>query len=413
MSILQNGKNHRRHYRRPRAEAWYNTSDHGAAPTDIRGAEATENDSEVGDDRMGKIVYRPVAAAGFDTVILKSTVRRGYSPAVIDGRGTAIRCAISAIERRFGPGSVMPLGQAAGREVVRAISTGCVGLDLAIGIGGLPRGRITEVFGEEGSGKTTLALHVIAEAQKSGGTAALIDVEHALDPCYAGRIGVDIGRLLVSQPDCGEDALGIVEILLQNGAVDAIAVDSVAALTPRAEIEGRTGDDHPGRQAQLMSQSLRKLCGLAARSHAVVLFTNQIREKICAASGCQERSTGGHALKFYAAIRLEVRRAEILHRDGAVIGIRSRVKVVKNKVAPPYRFADCDILFETGISRLRAVLDAAVDNGVVRQLGGSYRFGDLRLGSGRDAALRALEAQPALLDEIERAVRDHHTKRPA
>jgi recombination protein RecA len=320
-------------------------------------------------------------------------------------REKALDLALAQIEKQFGKGSIMRMGEAAGRLTVDVIATGALALDLALGVGGLPRGRVVEIFGQESSGKTTVALHVIAEAQRNGGIAAFIDAEHALDPGYAARVGVDLDQLLISQPDTGEQALEIAEALVRSGAVDVVVVDSVAALVPRAEIEGEMGDAHVGLQARLMSQALRKLTGAISKSHTIAIFINQIREKVGVMFGNPETTPGGRALKFYASVRLEVRRAETLKSGNDVIGNRTRVKVVKNKVAPPFRQAEFDILYGEGISREGSLLDMATDGGLVQKSGAWYSYGDLRLGQGRESARDYLKENPDLAREIETKIR--------
>lgn len=320
-------------------------------------------------------------------------------------REKALDLALAQIEKQFGKGSIMRMGEASAKMAVDVIPTGALTLDLALGIGGLPRGRVVEIFGQESSGKTTVALHVIAEAQRRGGVAAFIDAEHALDPVYAGRLGVDIDQLLISQPDTGEQALEIAEALVRSGAVDVIVVDSVAALVPRAEIEGEMGDAHVGLQARLMSQALRKLTGAISKSHAITIFINQLREKVGVMFGNPETTPGGRALKFYASIRLEIRRAESLKQGTEVIGSRTRVKVVKNKVAPPFKQAEFDILYGEGISREGNLLDLATDMNLVQKSGAWYAYGDLRLGQGRDNARDYLKENPDLAAELEAKVR--------
>ena len=320
-------------------------------------------------------------------------------------REKALDLALAQIEKQFGKGSIMRMGEAAGRLTVDVIATGALALDLALGVGGLPRGRVVEIFGQESSGKTTVALHVIAEAQRNGGIAAFSDAEHALDPGYAARVGVDLDQLLISQPDTGEQALEIAEALVRSGAVDVVVVDSVAALVPRAEIEGEMGDAHVGLQARLMSQALRKLTGAISKSHTIAIFINQIREKVGVMFGNPETTPGGRALKFYASVRLEVRRAETLKSGNDVIGNRTRVKVVKNKVAPPFRQAEFDILYGEGISREGSLLDMATDGGLVQKSGAWYSYGDLRLGQGRESARDYLKENPDLAREIETKIR--------
>ena len=320
-------------------------------------------------------------------------------------RQRALDLALTQIEKQFGKGSIMRLGEASARLQVEVISSGALALDIALGVGGVPRGRVVEIYGPEASGKTTLGYHIIAEAQREGGTAAFIDAEHALDPNYARAVGVDVDGLLLSQPDSGEQALEIAEMLVRSGAVDVVVVDSVAALVPRAELEGEMGDAHVGLQARLMSQALRKLVGAISRSHTTVVFINQIREKIGVMFGNPETTTGGRALKFYASVRMEIRRIENLKSGDEVKGMRARVKVVKNKVAPPFRDAEVDILFGRGISREANILDVAVAHGVVQRTGTWFAFGDMKLGQGRDNARDFLESNPELAREIDRRVR--------
>lgn len=311
----------------------------------------------------------------------------------------ALETAISQIEKQFGKGAVMRLGQNATMNV-EAIPTGSLSLDMALGIGGLPRGRIVEIYGPESSGKTTVALHVVAEAQKRGGSAVFIDVEHALDPVYAKNLGVDIDQLLVSQPDTGEQALEICEALVRSGAVDVVVVDSVAAMVTKAEIEGEMGDTHVGLQARLMSQALRKLTGAIGKSNAIVIFINQLREKIGVMYGNPETTPGGRALKFYSSVRLDVRRTEQLKAGGEVIGNRVRVKVVKNKVAPPFKEAEFDIMYGQGVSRLGEILDLGSKLDIVQKSGAWFNYGEIRLGQGRDNAKEYLRQNPELAEEI-------------
>ena len=311
----------------------------------------------------------------------------------------ALETAISQIEKQFGKGAVMRLGQNATMNV-EAIPTGSLSLDMALGIGGLPRGRIVEIYGPESSGKTTVALHVVAEAQKRGGSAVFIDVEHALDPVYAKNLGVDIDQLLVSQPDTGEQALEICEALVRSGAVDVVVVDSVAAMVTKAEIEGEMGDTHVGLQARLMSQALRKLTGAIGKSNAIVIFINQLREKIGVMYGNPETTPGGRALKFYSSVRLDVRRTEQLKAGGEVIGNRVRVKVVKNKVAPPFKEAELDIMYGQGVSRLGEILDLGSTLDIVQKSGAWFNYGEIRLGQGRDNAKEYLRQNPELAEEI-------------
>jgi len=320
-------------------------------------------------------------------------------------RDKALDLALAQIEKQFGKGSIMRMGQASARVAVDVIPTGALALDVALGVGGLPRGRVVEIYGQESSGKTTVALHVVAEAQRRGGVAAFIDAEHALDPAYAAKVGVDLDQLLISQPDTGEQALEIAEALVRSGAIDVIVVDSVAALVPRAEIEGEMGDAHVGLQARLMSQALRKLTGAISKSRTITIFINQIREKVGVMFGNPETTPGGRALKFYASVRLEVRRAETLKQGNEVIGSRTRVKVVKNKVAPPFKQAEFDILYGEGISRAGNVLDLATEVDLIQKSGAWYSYGDLRLGQGRDNSRDYLKQNPDLMAEIEERVR--------
>lgn len=310
------------------------------------------------------------------------------------------------IEKKYGKGSLMKLGEKAVEEGIQAIPTGALTLDIALGVGGIPRGRIIEIFGPESSGKTTLALQIIAEAQKRGGIAAFIDAEHALDPVYARNLGVDIDNLLVSQPDTGEQALEIAETLVRSGAVDVIVIDSVAALVPRAEIEGEMGDAQVGLQARLMSQALRKLAGAISKSQVAVIFINQLREKIGVMFGNPEVTPGGRALKFWASVRIDVRKIESLKKGTEDIGARVRAKVVKNKVAPPFKTAEFDIIFGKGISKEGAVLDLAVQKGIVEKSGSWFSYGDLKLGQGREQAREFLVDNPEICLEIEKKVRE-------
>jgi recombination protein RecA len=321
-------------------------------------------------------------------------------------RDKAIELAMAQIERQFGKGSIMKMGEATARMQIDSIPTGTIALDLALGVGGIPRGRITEIYGPESSGKTTLAQHIIAEAQRMGGTAAYIDAEHAFDPIYAERCGIKLDELLISQPDTGEQALEIVETLVRSGAIDVIVVDSVAALVPRAEIDGDMGDSHVGLQARLMSQALRKLTGAISRSKTSVIFINQLRMKIGVMFGNPETTTGGNALKFYASVRLDIRRIEAIKSGTDSIGIRARVKVVKNKVAPPFRQAEFDIMYNEGISAEGSVLDVGVDLGVVRKSGAWYYLGEERLGQGRENAKEFLRTNPDVMNEIESRIRE-------
>jgi recombination protein RecA len=322
-----------------------------------------------------------------------------------ENRKKALAQALGQIEKQFGKGSVMRMGDGSAARDIEAISTGSIGLDVALGIGGLPKGRVVEIYGPESSGKTTLTLQVIAEAQKKGGTAAFVDAEHALDPAYAGKLGVNVDELLVSQPDTGEQALEITDMLVRSGAVDIIVVDSVAALTPKAEIEGEMGDSHMGLQARLMSQALRKLTGNIKRSNAMVIFINQIRMKIGVMFGSPETTTGGNALKFYASVRLDIRRIGAIKKGDEVIGNQTRVKVVKNKVSPPFKQAEFEILYGEGISRHGEIIDLGVQHGIVDKAGSWYSYGDDRIGQGKENVREFLRANPAMADEIEGKIR--------
>ncbi|AOT68218.1 recombinase RecA [Geosporobacter ferrireducens] len=318
----------------------------------------------------------------------------------------ALEIAMGQIEKQFGKGSIMRLGEDTSRLNMECISTGALELDIAIGIGGVPRGRIVEIYGPESSGKTTVALHIIAQAQKNGGVAAFIDAEHALDPVYAKKLGVNIDDLIVSQPDTGEQALEICEALVRSGAIDVIVIDSVAALVPKAEIEGDMGDSHVGLQARLMSQALRKLAGVINKSKTTAIFINQLREKVGIMFGSPETTTGGRALKFYASVRLDVRRIESIKQGEDVVGSRTRIKVVKNKVAPPFKQAEFDIMYGTGISREGSVLDCAVNAEIVKKSGSWYSYGEHRLGQGRENAKQFLMDNKELSLEIENKVRE-------
>ncbi|HEX5840463.1 MAG TPA: recombinase RecA [Anaerolineales bacterium] len=323
----------------------------------------------------------------------------------VDGAKRAVLDkAVGDILKRFGEGSIMPLGQAHGM-VTESFPTGSLSLDIALGVGGVPRGRITEIYGPESSGKTTICQHIVAEAQRMGGTAAFIDMEHALDPVYAARVGVDIDNLLVSQPDTGEQALEITETLVRSGGIDVIVIDSVAALVPRSEIEGDMGDATMGVQARLMSQALRKLSGAINQTKTAVIFTNQLRQKIGVMFGNPETTTGGQALKFYASVRMDVRRIQAIKVGDEVIGNRTRVKVVKNKVAPPFRTAEFDIMFNEGISKSGDVLDLATKFEVVQKRGAFFSYGDIRIGQGRENAKDYLRQNPDLMSEIEAIIR--------
>lgn len=317
----------------------------------------------------------------------------------------ALEMALSQIEKQFGKGAVMKLGDSAGKVAVSTISSGCLELDIALGVGGIPRGRVVEIYGPESSGKTTLALHIIAEAQKGGGTAAFIDAEHALDPAYASNLGVDVQNLYVSQPDTGEEALQICEALVRSSAIDVVVIDSVAALVPKAEIEGDMGDPHVGLQARLMSQALRKLTGVISKSNTIVVFINQLREKVGVMFGNPETTPGGKALKYYASIRLDVRRIDSIKNGNDIVGNRTRIKVVKNKVAPPFKVAECDMIYGEGISHESSVLDMAVNNKIIQKSGSWFYYGDMRMAQGRDNARLFLKDNVELCDEIEQKVR--------
>ena len=322
-------------------------------------------------------------------------------------RAKALDAALSQIERAFGKGSIMKLGAGNEQAEIETISTGSLGLDIGLGIGGLPRGRIIEIYGPESSGKTTLALHVIAQAQKAGGTCAFVDAEHALDPIYARKLGVNINELLISQPDAGEQALEITDTLVRSGAIDVLVVDSVAALVPRAELEGEMGDSHMGLQARLMSQALRKLTGSIAKSRCTVIFINQIRMKIGVMFGNPETTTGGNALKFYASVRLDIRRIGAIKDRETVVGNQTRVKVVKNKMAPPFRVVEFDIMYGEGISKLGELIDLGSQAGVVEKSGAWFSFDGQRIGQGRENAKQFLRDNPAMANEIEQKVRSN------
>jgi recombination protein RecA len=322
-------------------------------------------------------------------------------------KNRALDAAVSQIERAFGKGSIMRMGARPGDEQIEVIPSGSLGLDLAVGVGGLPRGRILEIYGPESSGKTTLALHVIAEAQKLGGTCAFVDAEHALDPIYARKLGVDVDNLLISQPDAGEQALEIADTLVRSGAVDVLVVDSVAALVPRAELEGEMGDSHVGLHARLMSQALRKLTGSVSRSRTMLIFLNQIRLKIGVMFGNPETTTGGHALKFYASLRLEIRRIGSIKDREEVTGNQTRVKVVKNKLAPPFRQVEFDIMYGEGISKVGELIDLGVKAGVVEKAGAWFSHDSQRIGQGRENAKQFLRDNPLIAATIEQKIRDH------
>ncbi len=327
-------------------------------------------------------------------------------------RKQALDLAIAQIERQFGKGSIMRLGVGGPLEEISVIPTGALPLDVALGIGGLPRGRVTEIYGPESSGKTTLALHVIAEAQRLGGIAAFIDAEHALDPKYAQRLGVNIDELLISQPDTGEQALEITETLVRSNAVDVIVIDSVAALVPRAELDGDMGDSLPGLQARLMSQALRKLTAAISRSGAIVIFINQIREKIGVMFGSPETTTGGRALKFYASIRMDIRRQDAIKQGTESLGVRTKVKVVKNKLAPPFREAEFDVIYGEGISKAGTILDAGVEQSIIEKSGTWYTYKNERIGQGRENAKRWLQENAAVLADLEAKIREALGLRP-
>lgn len=330
-----------------------------------------------------------------------------------DDRIKALESALAQIEKQYGKGSVMKLGDTHANMNIETIPTGSISLDIALGLGGVPKGRIMEIYGPESSGKTTVALHMVAEVQKRGGIAGFIDAEHALDPVYAKNIGVDIDNLYISQPDNGEQALEITETMVRSGAVDIIIVDSVAALVPKAEIDGEMGDSHVGLQARLMSQALRKLTAVISKSNCIVIFINQLREKVGVMFGNPETTTGGRALKFYSSIRLDVRRIESLKQGGDVVGNRTRIKVVKNKIAPPFKEAEFDIMFGKGISREGDILDLASDSGIVNKSGAWYAYNDAKIGQGRENAKQFLLDNPEIFTEIEAKVRDKYMLKPA
>ena len=323
-----------------------------------------------------------------------------------DDRLKALDAAIGQLERQYGKGTVMKLGDPSAQMQVETIPTGSLSLDLALGLGGIPKGRIVEIYGPESSGKTTVTLHMIAEVQKRGGSAGFIDAEHALDPIYAKNIGVDIDNLYISQPDCGEQALEITETMVRSGAVDIVVVDSVAALVPKAEIDGDMGDSHVGLQARLMSQALRKLTAVISKSNCTVIFINQLREKVGVMFGNPETTTGGRALKFYSSVRLDVRRIESLKQSGEVVGNRTRVKVVKNKIAPPFKEAEFDIMFGEGISRVGDILDLAAENNIVNKSGAWYAYDGNKIGQGRENAKNYLKENTQICEEIETKVRE-------
>lgn len=325
-----------------------------------------------------------------------------------DNKLKALESAISQIEKNYGKGSIMKLGDQSAHMNIETVPTGSISLDIALGLGGVPKGRVVEIYGPESSGKTTVALHMVAEVQKCGGIAGFIDAEHALDPVYAKNIGVDIDNLYISQPDNGEQALEITETMVRSGAVDIVIVDSVAALVPKAEIDGEMGDSHVGLQARLMSQALRKLTAVISKSNCIVIFINQLREKVGIMFGNPETTTGGRALKFYSSIRLDVRRIEQLKQSGEAIGNRTRIKVVKNKVAPPFREAEFDIMFGKGISREGDILDLAANEGIVVKSGAWYAYNDAKIGQGRENAKAYLQENPEIMAEVEQKVRQKY-----
>ncbi|NLP33700.1 MAG: recombinase RecA [Clostridiales bacterium] len=330
-----------------------------------------------------------------------------------DDKLKALESAVAQIEKQYGKGSIMKLGDTDHHMNVETIPTGSISLDVALGLGGIPRGRIVEVYGPESSGKTTVALHMVAEVQKKGGIAGFIDAEHALDPAYAKKIGVDIDNLYISQPDNGEQALEITETMVRSGAVDIVIVDSVAALVPKAEIDGEMGDSHVGLQARLMSQALRKLTAVISKSNCIVIFINQLREKVGIMFGNPETTTGGRALKFYSSIRLDVRRIESIKQGGEIIGNRTRIKVVKNKIAPPFKEAVFDIIFGKGISREGDILDLAAEANIINKSGAWYSYKSNKIGQGRENAKQFLSENPEIMSEVEELVREKYTLKPA
>ena len=338
----------------------------------------------------------------------KKSLKGAVSRLTGDERKRALEVALGKIEKDFGKGSVMRLGDQADRMQVEVIPTGCLNLDFALGVGGLPKGRIVEIYGPESSGKTTLALHAVAQAQKAGGTAAFIDAEHALDPSYASRLGVQLENLYISQPDNGEQALDIVETLVRSGAIDVVVVDSVAALTPQAEIDGEMGDSHVGLQARLMSQALRKLTAVTSKSKCSIIFINQLREKVGVVYGSAETTTGGKALKFYASVRIDIRKTESIKDGSDIIGNRVKAKIVKNKVAPPFKVAEFDIMYGTGISSLGCLIDLAVQNGFIQKSGSWFSYNDEKIGQGRDKAIEFLRQHPEISQEIDAKVREKY-----
>ena len=324
-----------------------------------------------------------------------------------DNKGNSLELALAQIEKQFGKGAIMRLGEEHIQKV-EAVSTGCLTLDIALGIGGIPKGRIIEIYGPESSGKTTVALHIVAEVQKAGGTAAFIDAEHALDPSYAARLGVQLENLYISQPDNGEQALDIVETLVRSGAMDIVVVDSVAALTPQAEIDGEMGDSHVGLQARLMSQALRKLTAVTSKSKCSIIFINQLREKVGVVYGSAETTTGGKALKFYASVRIDIRRTESLKDGSDIIGNRVKAKIVKNKVAPPFKVAEFDIMYGTGISSLGCLIDLGVQNGFIQKSGSWFSYNDEKIGQGREKAIEYLRSNPDVAGEIDHKIREKY-----
>jgi recombination protein RecA len=329
-----------------------------------------------------------------------------------EGKENSLQTAIAQIEKNFGKGSIILMGEKEADPTIKSVPTGSLALDIALGIGGVPRGRIVEIYGPESSGKTTLALHIVAEVQKQGGIAAFVDAEHALDPIYANNLGVKVNELYVSQPDDGEQALEIAETMVRSGAMDVVVIDSVAALTPRAEIDGEMGDSHVGLQARLMSQALRKLTPVTAKSNCVVIFINQLRDKIGVVYGNPETTTGGKALKYYASVRIDVRKAEVIKNGTELVGNRTKAKVVKNKVAPPFKLAEFDIMYGEGISHVGDVLDIAASLDIVKKGGAWYSYGEDRIGQGRETAKKFLKAHPAICYEIENKVRDFYGMPP-
>ncbi len=342
----------------------------------------------------------------------KESTKLSVSQNLADGKEQALKTALTKIEKDFGKGAVMKLGDNVKDTSIEVVPTGALSLDIALGLGGVPKGRIIEIYGPESSGKTTLALHIAAEVQKAGGIAGFVDAEHALDPVYARNIGVDIDELYVSQPDDGEQALEITETMVRSGAIDIVIVDSVAALVPKAEIEGEMGDSHMGLQARLMSQALRKLTPVTSKSKCIVIFINQLREKIGVMFGNPETTTGGKALKFYSSVRIDVRKSDPIKNGTEVIGNRTRAKIVKNKVAPPFKVAEFDIMFGKGISHVGDVLDMAVNLDIVQKGGAWFSYKQERLGQGRENAKIFIESHPELLFEIENAVREHYELKP-